>query len=361
MKLLLVSLKGLGDTVYMIPLIRRLRAEYGGEPMTLVVRDRKCIELFANCPYVRPVLVDYKRAAPADLAGHLGALLALRREKFDACLTAYPSNRLAYNLFAFLSGARLRVTHRYSFASWRTLPFLQQRRVDSPRTLHQVEKNLDLLRGLGLDPAAARPDMSLWLAPADEAFADEQLRAGGAAAGEPLVGVHPSISSSQVYKNWDRGNIGVFAALIDWLWDEYGARALVFAGPDEAEAANSIIARVKRPPLRMAGASTNGMAAVLRRCRLFVNTDSGLGPLAAAAGTPCVTVLGPTDPVVTAPYGPDNIAVTLGAACAPCYTYPYESTEPGLKCDAHACMGVIPLEKLQEAVRRRLGPGKSRR
>lgn len=359
MKILLISLKGLGDTVYMIPLIRRLRGKYGEAPMTLVVRDRKCVELFANCPYIRPVLIDYKKTDAASLYGHLKTVLALRREKFDASLTSFPSNRLVYNLFAFFAGAKTRITHRYDFAKWRTLPFLQNFRFDSDLKKHQVEKNLDLLSGLGLDPAAGKPDMSLWLAAPDEEYALAFLRDKGINAGTGLViGVHPSISKAQVYKNWAPGNIGVFAGLIDWLAAEYKAKVLVFSGPDEKEAADGIIALAKSGPVPVTRARTNELAALLKNCRLFINTDGGLGPLAAAAGTPTITVLGPTSPAVTAPYGGSNTAITLGLDCAPCYMYPYESTSPRIKCEAPACMGIIDINKLKKAVRDQLGPGR---
>ncbi|MBI4351433.1 MAG: glycosyltransferase family 9 protein [Elusimicrobia bacterium] len=360
MKILLISLKGLGDTVYMIPLIRRLREKYGEEPMTLVVRDRKCVELFANCPYIRPVLIQYAKTDPASLYGHLKTLLALRRESYDASITSYPSNRLVYNLFAFCAGAKKRISHYYDFARWRTLPFLQDCRVDSDRKKHQVEKNLDLLSCLGLDPAAGKPDMSLWLSAPDEEYALSFLREKGIDPKTDLVvGVHPSISKAQVYKNWDAGNINVFAELIDWLSSEYGAKVLVFAGPDEKDAADKVLDLAKSGPVRLAGAETNKIAALLKNCRLFINTDGGLGPLAAAAGAPAITVLGPTSPAVTAPYGEKNTAITLGLACAPCYMYPYESTAPRIKCEAPACMGLIDINKLKEAVRKYLGPGKA--
>ncbi len=361
MKILLISIKGLGDTVYLIPAIRAIKRRFPDASMTIVVRDAKGAELFRNCPWVKPVLINYRKTGPADLLGHLRAVLALRAERFDFSITSFPSNRLVYNLFAFLAGAGKRITHSYDFAAWRTLPFLQDCRVRSERRRHAVDKNMDLLAGLGLDPAAEERDMSPWLSAADEAAAGAFLAAGdfGGASG-PLVGVHPSISRAQVYKNWDRGNIKVFAGLLDWLRYEYDARTLVFAGPDEEEAASEIISLARAPQVKVPDADINTVAAILKRCSLFINTDSGLGPLAAAVGTPCVTALGPTDPVVTAPYGPRNATVTSGLACAPCYMYPYSSTSPRLACRAPACMGVIDPEKFKSAVRERLGPGRKK-
>jgi len=357
MKILLISLKGLGDTVYLIPVIRSLRRKYGDAQMTLVVRDRKCVELFSNCSFVRPLLVDYKKTDVASLYGHLKTLLRLRGEEFDISVTSFPSNRLVYNLFAFCAGAKKRITHYYNFARWRTMPFLQNFRICSDPNKHIVVKNLELLSCLGPDLAAEKPDMSLWLTEPDEEYAQTFLRDSGIDAPADLViGVHPSISKAQVYKSWVSENISVFTELIDWLAVEYSAKILVFSGPDEKEAADKIISLAKEKPVPVTGAETNKIAALLKSCRLFINTDGGLGPLAAAAGTTTITVLGPTSPTV-APYGKNNTVITLGLKCAPCYMYPYESTSPALKCATPACMGHIDINKLKEAVRAHLGSG----
>jgi heptosyltransferase-2 len=45
------------------------------------------------------------------------------------------------------------------------------------------------------------------------------------------------------------------------------------------------------------------LAALLQRVRLFLGHDSGISHIAAAAGTRCVLLFGPTDPEVWAPPG----------------------------------------------------------
>jgi heptosyltransferase-2 len=47
------------------------------------------------------------------------------------------------------------------------------------------------------------------------------------------------------------------------------------------------------------------LGAILGGCRAFVGHDSGISHLAAAAGTPCVLLFGPTDHAVWAPANPD--------------------------------------------------------
>ena len=51
------------------------------------------------------------------------------------------------------------------------------------------------------------------------------------------------------------------------------------------------------------------LAAVLERVDLFVGNDSGPGHLAAAVGTPTLSLFGPTDPVVWRPLRSEEAAV----------------------------------------------------
>lgn len=58
------------------------------------------------------------------------------------------------------------------------------------------------------------------------------------------------------------------------------------------------------------------LAAALARCRLFVGHDTGIGHLAAAVGTPCLLLFGPTDPAVWAPPGGHVTVLQDGPALA---------------------------------------------
>jgi ADP-heptose:LPS heptosyltransferase len=51
------------------------------------------------------------------------------------------------------------------------------------------------------------------------------------------------------------------------------------------------------------------LAAVARRARLFVGSDTGPLHLAAAVGTPCIGLYGPWSAAKHGPYGPQHIAL----------------------------------------------------
>jgi heptosyltransferase-2 len=58
---------------------------------------------------------------------------------------------------------------------------------------------------------------------------------------------------------------------------------------------------------------------VMARCRCLVSNDTGIAHLAAALGTPVVSVFGSTSPVWTAPLGRCNRVLYRQVECSPCF------------------------------------------
>ena len=69
----------------------------------------------------------------------------------------------------------------------------------------------------------------------------------------------------------------------------------------------------------LTGNSLVEMTAVLKAAAAGVGPDSGPGHLAAAVGTPYVTLFGPTPPDRHSPYGCDHLVVRTAEDCVPCY------------------------------------------
>lgn len=83
------------------------------------------------------------------------------------------------------------------------------------------------------------------------------------------------------------------------------------------------------------------LAAVLKAATVGVGPDSGPGHLAAAVGTPYVSIFGPTSPRRAAPYGSEHLVVQSRVACAPCY----KKRCPGL---GRLCMHLVSVEAVEE-------------
>lgn len=107
--------------------------------------------------------------------------------------------------------------------------------------------------------------------------------------------IHPFASSRA--KQWP---LERFRALAEIL----GRRMPVFwcAGPEE------------ELPDAVRYGNLRDLAGWLAGARLFIGNDSGIGHLAAAVGTPVVSLFGPTDPAVWAPRG-ERVAVLRSGTC----------------------------------------------
>ena len=117
----------------------------------------------------------------------------------------------------------------------------------------------------------------------------------------PVV-VHPG--SGGRAKCWPAAR---FAELLDRL-SGGGIPAAVLWGPAE-QARSGELDRLL-PPARLSPAGPVELAEALASARLYVGNDSGPGHLAAAVGTPTLSLFGPTDPRLWRPRGPRAKVIT---------------------------------------------------
>lgn len=159
---------------------------------------------------------------------------------------------------------------------------------------HAVEHLLDPLRCRGLADGDAFRSPRIDLAAAG---GDPQRRPPGRGDRGTLV-VHPGSGSPE--KCWPADR---FAALVRRLSDRNLPVALLW-GPAEAEREAQLASHFPPGVPRLRPASPIELARRLAAARLYIGNDSGPGHVAAAVGTPTVSLFGPTDPAVWRPLGP---------------------------------------------------------
>jgi ADP-heptose:LPS heptosyltransferase len=84
---------------------------------------------------------------------------------------------------------------------------------------------------------------------------------------------------------------------------------VVWAGDQERAWAEEIVASAAGHAVLAPSTTLTHLAALARRARLFVGSDTGPLHLAAAVGTPCVGLYGPVSAARNGPYGPHHIAI----------------------------------------------------
>jgi len=164
--------------------------------------------------------------------------------------------------------------------------------VDSEHAAQQLARPLQRL-ALYLEQPAAQVHPSV----EDRAFAGEFHKD---ARGE-IIAIHPGSGSER--KNWPLPN---WIALGKRLHQVAPNAAILLVG-GEADRQQIDACRAAWHGQRVLAAldlPLPHLAAVLERCTLFLGHDSGISHLAAAVGTPCILLFGPTDRDIWAPANP---------------------------------------------------------
>jgi lipopolysaccharide heptosyltransferase II len=289
----------LGDTVMAVPAIRSLRDRF---PDAEVLLAGPWVQLLAG-QGLGDVLVVYPRAWTARLRAadtvrsFGGDTVVLFPNSFEAAATA------------MYWGGRRRIGFAGDGRRWllTDAPSLPE-----PR-LHQVDEYLFLVGLLGAVTVAREPRLT---PPEPHAnlrqSARDLLIHSGAPEGKPVVGVHLGAAYGPA-KVWVHERIVEFCRLGPSL----GVVPVLLGAPSDEPAAAAVVAEA--PTVSLVGRDRPELLpSVLAEMAVLVCGDTGVAHLAAALGTPVVTLFGPTDPARSAPLG--RVAVVRHAVpCAPCF------------------------------------------
>lgn len=164
--------------------------------------------------------------------------------------------------------------------------------------------------------------------------------------GGNYVALHPGGAGR--YKQWAADR---FAELAARLHREFGLGSAIVGDRPDIPLGQSIVQACRAAGVPVlscqGGLALAETAAVIRRARLFVGTDSGLAHLAIALGRPTVVLFGPSDAVKWGVDDERHATVRADLGCAPCFIFGYHKP-----CRHVACMRQIGVEAVMAACRR---------
>ncbi len=352
MRMLVFALSGIGDALMFTPALALLKEHFPEAEVDVVAMFPGVRELYERHPGVHRVWFWEFLREP--LWRSLRFLWGLRRAGYDIALSVYPANRWEYNVMLWLTGAPLRVGHRYNHVDFQQLNWLKNRTVREDDRLHNVEENVRLVSLLGVPVPPELPPLQVFFRDDDLRAADLWYAEQGIPADAYCVGFH---AGSAVFKNHIRRRWAPerFAGLAARLIREWDAWVLLFGAGAEEELNERIRERVAVPERCRVVRSASLMvsAAIMRRCRLFVSNDSALMHMAAALRLPTVAIFAYTNPAYVRPWKVPHEIVRRELACSPCFYY---SPRPA-QCrwsgeNAFMCIGSITVEEVWDACRR---------
>ncbi len=232
----------------------------------------------------------------------------IRKEKYDAVLNLTSGDRGA--IVALVSGAKTRIGIQRGGGMKQKDSFFTKivRTTDTPR--HVVERNLDLVRALGITPM--EKDLIFFIPEAAKTKVQSVLPY------PDFILIHPA--SRCYYKHWPTEK---FQDLIRDLRKQ-GEKIIISGGPgkEEQNLIAEIIAPFEGDPFvqSLAGKLTlKELGALIQTSKLLVSVDSVPPHIACALKKPVVILFGPSDDIKWGPWqNPQSEVVRLDVPCKRC-------------------------------------------
>jgi heptosyltransferase-2 len=339
-QLLVVMPTWLGDCVMAGPTLRALQQLYPQAHITALVRAnvRPLIEAM---PWVDRILSirpsrsgrsDIRRKGPVRLARRLA------RSEFDTAVVLPNSFRSA--LVVTMAGVPRRIGYNRDGRGFLLTDRLMPRKnTTGYMPVPALDYYLGIARYLGADNPD--PEMALFTRATDDKAADELL---GNAGFDPDGDSRLILLNPGAQKPGKRWSDKYFAALADRCSKSLGATVALTGAPTEREILNEVIAAANEPIIDLPahGLNLTLLKSVVRRCSVVVTNDTGPRHIAAAMGTPVVTLFGPTEPGWTEIGFADERQIVADGVCSVC-------SKPGQK-NISRCMHRIDAEAVFAAV-----------
>ncbi len=301
MRILVISLAGIGDTLLATPLIHEMRANYPAAQIDALVLWTGSKDILEGNPHVNRV---YQRnLMKQSKVETLRFLRSFRPQAYDVSINTHPQSRIHYRIAARLIGAPVRISHVYE-CSGLLDRLLVNRTLPQQYTTHSVENNLRLLSLLGAKPLLPKHELEVYLSGADEEWADSfwtqnQLRQ------RRVLGVHAGSGGTKnlALKRWPLEHYIELLKRARRSWPELAV--LLFGGPEEEADLQRVIGALASPLVLLArNQSLRQAAALMKRCTVFLSVDTALMHLAAAVKVPRQIVIeAPTFNKTNEPYG----------------------------------------------------------
>jgi len=298
---LIIKPSSMGDVVQALPVLTALKETYPRAHVSWLVA-KAFAGILEGHPRLDEVIVfDRERFGRFTFSLTVAAefvrfLAALRRRRFTTVIDLQGLFRSG--LLALATGAPARVGFR---GARELAPLFYTAEVSLGRhVVHAVDRYLAVARRIGLGIPEARDHLPV---PAEARSAiRRRLAEAGLRPDEPFIAV--CAYARWPTKQWPADR---FAAVLDRMRAEAGARAVLVGSEAACPGARTIADRMAEPPIDLTGTTTlKELSAVLGEARVMLTNDSGPMHVAAAVGRPVVAIFGPTNPMRTGPYGPGH-------------------------------------------------------
>jgi ADP-heptose:LPS heptosyltransferase len=324
MKILIIHTYGIGDWLFFTPVLKAFQKTYPNASIDVILGTpltQEIVKLYKNLRIKK--VVDVRKGWIEIIK----ILLIVSSPRYDYLIYTAGINPLKMDLLSFIVRAKFKVAlvpNNYSPL------FLNKVAVFDP-SIHLVENNYRIAYLLNL--TIKEQDKYPWI--------KLSLRQK-----EPVSGsvcIHPGCDPNFTYRRWPLENfIIVTKSLL-----QSGKVVSVVLGPGELDMKQEFEKLLKYPHYKMTvGVPLIEVCEIIEKHEYFLNSDSGLGHIAAALDRKIICITGPADPKKTRPYSNKAkiILTKRKIECMPCWP------DGRRGCPEKTCLTTIEPSKVLKAL-----------
>ena len=291
-KVLIVHLGAIGELLITTPILPVLKKELNCEITYMLNRGMEAI--FENNPYISNILI-YNQDFKENISD-------LKKGNFDLAIIISPGS-IKLSLRCFLAGIKYRIG---GFGGFKRGPsFFFTRKTFPINHKHTIEKNLDIIRQIGIDNK--NPKMEIYLSEQEKQKTKEitsKLKV------KDYIIVHPGFGSVMGNKYPSRlWPLERYAQVIDYLIEKYNMNVILTGNEEETIISEKIIRLTKnrKEVIDCCGKFTlREFMALIDSAKLVIESSTGVVHIACALKTPVIDFIGRGDLSEWQPWGDKN-------------------------------------------------------
>ena len=278
-RILVVRTDRIGDVILTTPALTALRKAMPDSKIDLLVAPLTK-SLVEKNPCINEILIDDKKGVHKGLFGFFRLIKDIRARKYDLVINFHTKRRT--NVLCFFAGIPARLGYKNN-----KFGFLLNRQVKDERAKgkkHEAQYCLDLLNEIGIKEQEL--DLHVSIDMESENWFTDYYHLRNIDGPNQLVVFHPGASDPS--KMWPAE---YFAQLADVLISQHNMK-IVIVGEEKLEGQARIILNGREDHVvNLVGKTTvSQLVSVFNHVRLVVSNDSGPVHIAAALGTPVVSI-----------------------------------------------------------------------
>jgi heptosyltransferase-2 len=333
-RVIVIQTAFLGDVVLTLPLLQKIKDKCPNSELILIT-TKIASTLAESCKAVDKVVIYDKRGSDRGWKG-IKEIAGRFNDNIDTCvISAHRSYRSS--LLQMFIKPRLSVCFDNT-----SLKFLYKRKIKYYNHLHEIDRNLFLLKAFNLEfSETSLSNVPLEFRQSDNEFVDKTLLELGIDLSKPLIALAPgSVWETKRWKDYHYSklsqmiiNSGAECITIGAAQDEELCKTIT-----EDSGCKSVCGRFSLPQTLI----------FLKKCRLLVSNDSAPVHFAGLVNCPVIAIYGPTSPIFGfSPRGnKDVVLYNEELFCSPCRIH------GGKKCPigTHVCMTSITPEMVYDGI-----------